>query len=89
MECTSGSALPVDFLIEYRTSRSFLIAGSASAEHTRVEPTGLVSSSTELRAPDTAKPLSAIDEEYELQMRVHMRRDGRNGRASRFETFAR
>ena len=36
----SGSALPVDFLIEYRTSRSFLITGSASTEHTRVEPTG-------------------------------------------------
>lgn len=67
----SGSALPVDFLIEYRTSRSFLIAGSASAEHTRVEPTGLFSSSTQPRAPATAKPLSAIDEEYELQMRVN------------------
>ena len=67
----SGSALPVDFLIEYRTSRSFLIAGSASAEHTRVEPTGLFSSSTQPRAPATAKPLSAIDEEYELQMSVN------------------
>jgi len=67
----SGSALPVDFLIEYRTSRSFLIAGSASAEHTRVEPTGLVSSSTQSLTPAAAKPLSAIDEEYELQVRVN------------------
>jgi len=58
-------------LIEYRTSRSFLIAGSASAEHTRVEPTGLFSSSTQPRAPATAKPRSAIDVEYELQMRVN------------------
>jgi hypothetical protein len=67
----SGSALPVDFLIEYRTSRSFLIAGSASAEHVRVEPTGIASPSTQPRASATAKPLSAIDEEYELQIRVN------------------
>jgi hypothetical protein len=67
----SGSALPVDFLIEYRTSRSFLIAGSASAEHPRVEPTGTPSYSTHPRIPLAAKPLSAIDEEYELQMRAN------------------
>jgi hypothetical protein len=67
----SGTMLPVDFLIEYRTSRSFLIAGSASAEHTRVEPTGIASSSTQSRISVAAKPLSAIDEEYELQMRVN------------------
>jgi hypothetical protein len=67
----SGSALPVDFLIEYRTSRSFLIAGSASAEHTRVEPTGIASSSTQPRILAAAKPFSAIDEEYELQMRAN------------------
>jgi hypothetical protein len=67
----SGSALPVDFLIEYRTSRSFLIAGSASAEHARVEPTGTPSYFTQPRIPAAAKPLSAIDEEYELQMRVN------------------
>jgi hypothetical protein len=67
----SGSAMPVDFLIEYRTSRSFLIAGSASAEHAMVEPTGIASSSTQSRTPAAAKPLSAIDEEYELQIRVN------------------
>jgi len=67
----SGSALPVDFLIEYRTSRSFLIAGSAGAEHAMVEPTGIASSSTQSRTPAAAKPLSAIDEEYELQMRIN------------------
>jgi hypothetical protein len=67
----SGSALPVDFLIEYRTSRSFLIAGSAGAEHTRVEPTGIASYSAPPRISAAAKPLSAIDEEYELQMRVN------------------
>ena len=67
----SGSALPVDFLIEYRTFRSFLIAGSASAEHARVEPTETPSYSTQPRIPAAAKPLSAIDEEYELQMRVN------------------
>ena len=68
----SGTTLPVDFLIEYRTSRSFLIAGSASAEHTRVEPTGTPSYSTHPRIPLAAKPLSAIDEEYELQMRINV-----------------
>jgi hypothetical protein len=67
----SGSALPVDFLIEYRTSRSFLIAGSAGAEHTRVEPTGIASPSIQFRIPVAAKPLSAIDEEYGLQMLVN------------------
>jgi hypothetical protein len=67
----SGSAMPVDFLIEYRTSRSFLIAGSASAEHAMVEPTGIASSSTQSRTSAAAKPLSAIDEEYELQIRVN------------------
>jgi hypothetical protein len=67
----SGSAMPVDFLIEYRTSRSFLIAGSASAEHAMVEPTGIASSSTQSRTPAAAKPLSAIDEEYELQIRLN------------------
>jgi hypothetical protein len=67
----SGSALPVDFLIEYRTSRSFLITGSAGAERVRVEPTGTASTSIQPRIPATAKPISAIDEEYELQMRVN------------------
>jgi hypothetical protein len=67
----NGSALPVDFLIEYRTSRSFLIVGSADAEHARVEPIGIASSSTQTRISTAAKPLSAIDEEYELQMRVN------------------
>ena len=67
----SGSAMPVDFLIEYRTSRSFLIAGSAGAEHTKVEPTGIASYSAPPRIPAAAKPLSAIDEEYELQMHIN------------------
>ncbi|MGA2352815.1 MAG: hypothetical protein ABSF70_20450 [Terracidiphilus sp.] len=68
---TGGSALPVDFFIEYRTSRSFLIDGSAGAERARVEPTGIASPSNQPRIPAAAKPLSAIDEEYELQMRVN------------------
>jgi hypothetical protein len=67
----SGSALPVDFLIEYRTSRSFLISGSAGVERARVEPTGIASPSNQSRIPAAAKPLSAIDEEYELQMCIN------------------
>jgi hypothetical protein len=67
----SGSVLPVDFLIEYRTSRSFLITGSASAEHAKVEQPGSTLSSASPRIPAAVKPLSAIDEEYELQIRVN------------------
>jgi hypothetical protein len=67
----SGAALPVDFLIEYRTARSFLIAGSASAGRARVESTGTASPSTQSRIPAASKSLSAIDEEYELQMRIN------------------
>ena len=67
----SGSALPVVFLIEYRTSRSFLISGSAGVERARVEPTGIASPSNQSRIPAAAKPLSAIDEEYELQMCIN------------------
>ncbi|HEY1255366.1 MAG TPA: hypothetical protein VGF01_11335 [Terracidiphilus sp.] len=67
----SGVDLPVDFLIEYRTSRSFLISGSAGAEHTRAEPTGIASYSAPPRISASVKPLSAIDEEYELQMHIN------------------
>jgi len=67
----SGSVLPVDFLIEYRTSRSFLIAGGAGAEHAKVDQPGTKLSSASPRILAAAKPLSAIDEEYVLQMRVN------------------
>jgi hypothetical protein len=67
----NGAALPVDFLIEYRTSRSFLITGGAGAEHTKVEQFATALSSASPRIPVAAKTLSAIDEEYELQMRVN------------------
>jgi hypothetical protein len=67
----SGSVLPVDFLIEYRTSRSFLIAGGAGAEHAKVDQPGTKLSSALPRILAAVKPLSAIDEEYELQMRVN------------------
>ena len=67
----SGSVLPVDFLIEYRTSRSFLIAGGAGAEHAKVDQPGTKLSSALPRILAAVKPLSAIDEEYVLQMRVN------------------
>ena len=66
-----GSALPVDFLIEYRTSRSFLIPAGAGAEHVKVELTGTAPSPVSSRIPAAAKPLSAVDEEYEQQMRIN------------------
>jgi hypothetical protein len=67
----SGSALPVDFLLEYRTSRSFLIPASGSAEHAKVELTGTAPSPASPRIPAAVKPLSAVDEEYEQQMRIN------------------
>jgi hypothetical protein len=66
-----GSALPVDFLIEYRTSRSFLIPAGAGAEHAKVELTGTPPSPASPRLPAAARPLSAVDEEYEQQMRIN------------------
>ena len=66
-----GSALPVDFLIEYRTSRSFLIPAGAGAEHVKVELTETAPSPASPRVPAAAKSLSAVDEEYEQQMIIN------------------
>jgi hypothetical protein len=66
-----GSALPVDFLLEYRTSRSFLIPAGAGAEHVKVELTGTAPSPASPRIPAAANQLSAVDEEYEQQMRIN------------------
>ena len=67
----SGSALPVDFLLEYRTSRSFLIPGSTGLEHAKVDSTGTAPSTASPRISAAAKPLSGVDEEYEQQMRIN------------------
>jgi len=67
----SGSALPVDFLLEYRTSRSFLIPAGGGAEHVKVELTGTTPSPASPRIPADVKPLSTVDEEYEQQMRIN------------------
>jgi len=66
-----GSALPVDFLLEYRTSRSFLIPAGGGAEHVKVELTGTTPSPASPRIPAAEKPLSAVDQEYEQQMRIN------------------
>ena len=65
------SALPVDFLLEYRTSRSFLIPAGGGAEHVKVELTGTTPSPASPRISAAEKPLSAVDEEYEQQMRIN------------------
>ena len=67
----SGIALPVDFLIEYRTSRSFLIPSGAGAEHVKTELEEPAPFPPSPRIPATLKPLSAVDEEYEQQMRIN------------------
>jgi hypothetical protein len=66
-----GAALPVDFLIEYRTSRSFLIPTGAGAEPLNVELAGTAPSPDSPRITPVSKPLSAVDEEYEQQMRIN------------------
>jgi len=67
----AGSVLPVDFLIEYRTSRSFLIPAGAGAEHVKIELAGTASSPGSPRILAAANPLSAVDEEYVQQMRIN------------------
>jgi hypothetical protein len=60
----TSSTQPVDFLIEYHTPRSFLIAGSSAPEAVRVASAEPASTSQPGHFP---KGLSAIDEEFELQ----------------------
>lgn len=67
----SRSASPVDFLIEYRTSRSFLIPAGAGAEHAKVELAGTTPYPASPRIPAAANPLSAVDGEYEQQLRIN------------------
>jgi hypothetical protein len=66
-----GSTLPVDFLIEYRTSRSFLIPADPGAKHEEVELTETTPSPASPRIAVSASPLSAVDEEYQQQMRIN------------------
>jgi hypothetical protein len=80
----SGSALPVDFLIEYRTSRSFLIAGSAGAEHAKSEPTGTCAIPLQSRIP-WQRNRSLLSTKSMSCRYASMRRRGRNGRASRLK----
>src|ERR1035438_7866089 len=65
-----GSALPVDFLIEYHTSRSFLISTGPSNELAKVELTGTIPSPSP-RIPAATNPLPAVDEEYVQQTRIN------------------
>src|ERR1019366_10713075 len=59
------------FRSESRTSRSFLIPAGAGAEHAKVELPGSPPSPASPRLPAAARPLSAVDEEYEQQMRIN------------------
>ena len=67
----SEPTLPVDFLLEYRRSRSFLIPAGTTVEHAKVEAAPTVTSAASPRLSTAAKPLSAIDEEYEQQARIY------------------
>jgi len=65
------SALPVDFLLEYRTSRSFLIPAGGGAEHADAELIGTAPPPASPRISTAVKPRSAVDEEYKRQMRIN------------------
>jgi hypothetical protein len=67
----SGSALPVDFLLEYRTSKSFLIPAGGGAKRAEVELTGTAPPPASPRIPAALRPPSAVDGEYEQQMRIN------------------
>jgi len=67
----SGSTLPVDFLLEYRSTRSFLIPAGVAVEHLKVESPSTATTTASSRNPVVAKTLSAIDEEYEQQARIN------------------
>ena len=78
----SGSALPVDFLIEYRTSRSFLIPASAGMEHARVEPDTLRRPLLLREFPQQRNRSLRLTKSMSSRC-ASTRRVGRNGRASR------
>jgi len=67
----AGPALPVDFMIEYRTSLSFLIPVAARVENVRVDLTGTAPPPASPEIAAAANPLSAVDGEYEQQMRIN------------------
>src|SRR5580658_9429975 len=66
-----GPALPVDFLIEYRTLRSVLIPVGAGAENVKVDLSGITPPPASPGIAAAANPLSAVDREYEQQMRIN------------------
>jgi hypothetical protein len=68
----TNQSQPVDFLIEYRASRSFLIAGDSEA------PAILTAPGRELshglgggEVTTTSAPLSSLDEEFKQQQRIN------------------
>ena len=66
----SGTEKPVDFLLEYRTPRSFLVGGDAVPTIVdKIAKSPLRSNG--LNLSDALEPLSALDLEYEQQARVN------------------
>jgi hypothetical protein len=73
-----SASQPVDFLIEYRTSRSFLIGADSSTVHA-TEPSGEVRSAERnpgspgvtSKTADIAPTPSSLEVEYEQQMRIN------------------
>jgi hypothetical protein len=68
----TNQSQPVDFLIEYRASRSFLIAGDSGAPAILTapgkEPSHGVGGG---EATTTSAPLSSLDEEFKQQQRIN------------------
>jgi hypothetical protein len=68
----NGATQPVDFLIEYRASRSFLVASDASTPAIpktaeKAPRPGIA----DARGGSGSAPLSALDEEFEQQVRIN------------------
>jgi hypothetical protein len=65
---SASATQPVDFLIEYHSPRSFLVAGSSVAETLSASTAEPASASKVIRSP---KGLSAIDDEFEQQKSIN------------------
>ena len=68
----SNEAQPVDFLIEYRIARSFLIASDSPAPAMPLAPNnGPDRRATDVRSASDVEPLSRLDEEFMQQQKVN------------------
>jgi hypothetical protein len=83
----NSATQPVDFLIEYRASRSFLVSPDAAAPITpKAVDKGSQPGLADARTSSGSAPLSALDLEFEQQVRINApnwtKRDGKQIKTS-------